>query len=138
MEWTRDILRLTDSLDDVDRDRLRELLEADGHWAADRGWESTLKSLEHSVVFNLYDGSKYIGFARVVTDYAVTSHLADLIIDPIVHHVLSHPHLIETGLVPATQTAASLYERAGFFVTAQTTSQGWEIEARLSWAMAPI
>jgi GNAT superfamily N-acetyltransferase len=87
------------------------------------------------VVFGLYehrvptDGAhpisdSQIGFARVVTDYATFSWLADVVIDPayrrrglgkfLVRQIAAHPVVAKTPTLLRTRDAADLYAKVGF------------------------
>ena len=98
---------------------------ARAYWADDRPRDRIERSLANSLVFGLYDGTKQIGLARVVTDYANFAWLCDVFIDEayrgrdlgkwLMESVLSHPDL--QGLrrfLLATRDAHGLYARYGF------------------------
>ncbi len=51
------------------------------YWAETRDPEVIIKSIENSIVFGVYDKDSLIGMARVVTDFATTFYLADVVID---------------------------------------------------------
>ncbi len=38
------------------------------------------RALDHSLCLGIYAGTDQIGFARVITDYAITAHIADVYI----------------------------------------------------------
>ena len=54
------------------------------YWADRRSTETIEKSMRNSACFGIRsdEDGKLIGFARVVTDYATTWYLCDVIIDP--------------------------------------------------------
>jgi GNAT superfamily N-acetyltransferase len=95
------------------------------YWASDRARATTLRALEHSLCYGMYDGEEQIGFARVVTDFATFAWLADVFMSEdyrgrglgkwLVGVVLSHP---EQHSVPrwflATRDAHELYRQFGF------------------------
>jgi len=98
---------------------------ARAYWASDRPRDRIERSLANSLVFGLYDGTKQIGLARVVTDYATFAWLCDVFIDEayrgrdlgkwLMDSVLSHPDL--QGLrrwLLATRDAQGLYSQFGF------------------------
>ena len=101
------------------------LFLARSYWASDRPRETTLRAIEHSLCFGMYDGEQQIGFTRVVTDYATFAWLADVFIAEeyrgrglgkwLVEVVLSHP---DVQSVPrwflAPRDAHELYRRFGF------------------------
>ena len=55
---------------------------ATSYWAKDRTLEEVKKSIEHCFCFGVYLDGNQIGFARVLTDYAVLAYLMDVFILP--------------------------------------------------------
>ena len=53
------------------------------YWAEDRSAKQIEKSVKNSECYGICpeDGSKLMGFARVITDYATTYYVCDVIID---------------------------------------------------------
>ncbi len=95
------------------------------YWASARPRDRIEASLQHSLVFGVYDGSKQIGMARVVTDYATFAWLCDVFLDDayrgqgigkwLMETVVSHPDL--QGLkrmLLVTRDAHGLYSQYGF------------------------
>jgi predicted N-acetyltransferase YhbS len=84
------------------------------------------RSIEHSLPFGLYAGTgEQVGFARVVTDFAVFAYLGDVFVLPahrrrglgawLVESVLAHPGLQSLRrFALATADAHRLYARFGF------------------------
>jgi GNAT superfamily N-acetyltransferase len=102
------------------------MLEA-SYWASGRSRAVILKSLAHSLNFGAYQNGQMIGFARVVTDYAVFAYLCDVVVlegfrghgvgKQLMQAVLAHPDL--QGLrrfMLATRDAHGLYAQFGFEV----------------------
>ena len=98
---------------------------ARSYWAIERTRERIERSIANSLVFGMYDGTRQIGLARVVTDYATFAWLCDVFIDEVyrgknfgkwlMESVLSHPDL--QGLrrfLLATRDAQGLYAQFGF------------------------
>ena len=54
---------------------------SNSYWAKDRTKENMVLSINNSVCFGVYFEKKQIGFARLVTDYAVFAYLMDVFID---------------------------------------------------------
>lgn len=50
------------------------------YWAQGRPREQLERALAGSLVFGLYDGSRQIGLARVISDFAIFAYLCDVII----------------------------------------------------------
>ena len=124
-EW-----RKADFVISTDRSRLNiefihSFLSTRAYWAIGRSLEVVQRAIENSLNFGVFDGSKQIGFARVVTDYATFGWLADVfIIDEyrgrglgiwLIEVITSHPNL--QGFrrwILATRDAHELYRRFGF------------------------
>jgi GNAT superfamily N-acetyltransferase len=103
-----------------------KLLET-AYWSKNRSRATILKSLAHSLNFGAYFNGQMIGFARVVTDYAVFAYLCDVIVleayqgqgvgKAFMKAVLEYPDLqgIRRFML-ATQDAHGLYAQFGFEV----------------------
>lgn len=104
------------------------------YWAHGRPRERTERALSNSLVFGVYEGTKQIGIARVVSDYAVVAYLCDVFIHEdyrahglgkwLIETVMSHPDL--QGLrrwTLATRDAHGLYKQYGFSPLADPS--GW-------------
>jgi catechol 2,3-dioxygenase-like lactoylglutathione lyase family enzyme len=109
----------------LDLGMIHDFLSNRSYWAAGRPLEVVRRSLDSSLCFGLYEGSRQIGLARVVTDGATFAWLCDVfVLEPyrgrglakwLVECVMGHPDL--QGLrrfLLATQDAHGLYERFGF------------------------
>ena len=98
------------------------------YWADKRTVGQIEKSLRHSACYGvrLDDGQKLVGFARVISDFATTYYLCDVIIDPEYQHqglgtaLISHIEALPeySGLrgMLITRDAHALYEKFGFQV----------------------
>jgi len=97
---------------------------ARSYWASKRPIETIDKTIDNSVCFGVYHGSRQIGFARVVTDEAVIFWLGDVYIDEEYRGKGIGKKLIETivnfdkfrglsGLL-GTADAHGLYEQYGY------------------------
>src|SRR5215510_7581566 len=98
---------------------------ARAYWAKERPRERIERSLANSLVFGMYDETKQIGLARVITDFATFAWLCDVFIDEayrgrdlgkwLMEVVHSHPEL--QGLrrwLLATRDAHGLYKQFGW------------------------
>jgi GNAT superfamily N-acetyltransferase len=115
----------------TDRDRLdiqmiHQFLSERSYWAKGRSLETVSQSIANSLCFGVYDTSgRQLGFARVVTDYAIFGWLMDvfiledyrgkglgkLLIKQVTeHHALKNLRRIGLG----TADAHGLYEQYGF------------------------
>ena len=101
------------------------------YWAQGRPREATEHAYAHSLVFGLYDGSRQIGIARVLSDQAVFAYLMDVFVHEdyrgrglgkwLVEPVLSHPDVKDVRRwMLATNDAHGLYARFGFEPVSQT------------------
>ncbi len=108
----------------LDTNTIFKLLEH-SYWANQRSRATILKSLAHSLNFGVYQDQQMIGFARVVTDYAVFAYLCDVAVleayqgqgvgKALMHAILEHPELqgIRRFML-ATKDAHALYAQFGF------------------------
>ena len=108
----------------LDVDAIADMLTR-AYWAQGRPRERTERALASSLVFGVYDGTRQIGLARIVSDYAVFAYLCDVFIHEdhrgkglgkwLMETVKSHPDL--QGLrrwMLATHDAHGLYKQYGF------------------------
>jgi GNAT superfamily N-acetyltransferase len=95
------------------------------YWAKDIPLEKVKLAIENALCFGVYHNDVQVGFARVVTDYAVIGYIGDVFIIEeergkglskiLMQHIVNHPQL--QGLrriVLATRDAHGLYEQFGF------------------------
>ena len=102
-----------------------ELLHT-SYWAENRDPEVIRKSIENSIVFGVYsaDTNSLIGMARVITDFATTFYLADVIIDEnyrgngigkkLISTIVSDKRFSSLLGILVTRDAHGLYEHFGF------------------------
>jgi GNAT superfamily N-acetyltransferase len=95
------------------------------YWAKGRPRERTDQAFANSLVLGLYEGSRQIGLARVVTDFSVIAYLCDVFIHEdfrgqglgkwLMQSMFEHPDLkhIRRWLL-ATDDAHGLYQQFGF------------------------
>ena len=107
------------------RDDIVRLLRTT-YWAAQRPVEKIASSMRHSACYGVWleDEQKLVGFARVITDYATTYYLCDVIIDEayrgrglgtaLVSHIVSLPTYATLRGFLITQGAHGLYRKFGF------------------------
>ncbi len=95
------------------------------YWAQGRQRDAIMRSIEHSLCFGVYSSERQVGFARVVTDYAIFAYLCDVFIDEqsrghglgksLMSAIMGHPDL--QGLrrwLLATRDAHGLYRQFGW------------------------
>lgn len=109
----------------LDIDLIHEFLSKQSYWAKGRDIEIVKRSIENSLCFGVYSDDTQIGFARVVTDYAVFAWLLDVFIlenyrgkgygKMLMKAIMSHDklqNLQRWGL--GTDDAHGLYKQFGF------------------------
>ena len=124
MEFTRDRFTVSTDPARLDRDVIHGTLTR-MYWSAGIPRETVDRALDHSLCFGLYDGSRQIGLARLITDHATFAYLADVFVLEeyrglglgvwLMECVMAHPLL--PGLrriLLATRDAHGLYARFGF------------------------
>ena len=109
----------------LDIDLIHRFL-ATSYWAAGRSREVVARSIANSLCLGVYaPGGAQVGFGRIVTDRATTSHINDVFVLPearghglgkaLVAAMLGHPDLATVRRwTLSTQDAHGLYERFGF------------------------
>ena len=125
MEWTRGEFTVSTDRRRLDRDAIHRFLADDSYWAREIPRDVVDRSIENSLCFGLYEGSRQVGFARVVTDFATFAYVGDVFVLEshrgrglskwLMEIVMGHPDL--QGLRRwslATRDAHGLYERFGF------------------------
>lgn len=123
MEWHSNELTISDDKSVVDIEAVYRLLH-ETYWANTRTKEAMATCVEHSLCFSVFCGGEQIGFARVVTDYAVFAWIADVIVDPrfrgrgvgkfLMRCIMEHPALRPAKKLLRTRDAHGLYEQFGF------------------------
>jgi GNAT superfamily N-acetyltransferase len=95
------------------------------YWATNRPRAIVQTSIDNSLCFGAYLDGKQVGFARVITDYAVFGYVADVFVhEPhrgkgiarqLLKAITGHPDIQGLRLVMlATRDAHGLYEQFGF------------------------
>ena len=98
------------------------------YWAAQRSDEQIEKSVLNSSCYGVYleDDEKLVGFGRVISDYATTYYLCDVVIDTkyqhnglgtaLVTYIESLPEYAGLRGILITRDAHSLYRKFGYEV----------------------
>ena len=116
---------------------IHSFLSKESYWAKNIPIEIVEKSIENSLPFGLYHGNKQIGFARIVTDFAVFATVADVFVIQQYRGLGLSKWLIETFTsFPELQyirrwtlytlDAQKLYEKYGFSII-ENPEQAMEI-----------
>ena len=64
----------------LDIDLIHEYLSNESYWAKGRDIEIIKRSIDNSLCFGVYNNDRQIGFARVVSDFAVFAWIMDVFI----------------------------------------------------------
>ncbi len=119
--------RIVDGSEQMRLDDVVRLLRM-SYWADKRPMEQIKRSIENSSCYGVYlDGKETLaGFARVISDYATTFYLCDVIIDEryrhkglgtaLVGHIVTLPEYAGLRGFLITRDAHRLYEKFGFQV----------------------
>ena len=119
--------RIVDGAENMDINEVVRLLKMT-YWADKRSIEQIEKSMRNSSCYGLYlnDDNKLVGFARVISDYATTYYLCDVIIDTayqhmglgtaLVSHIESVPEYAGLRGILITRDAHDLYRKYGYKV----------------------
>lgn len=101
-------------------------LLAQTYWADKRTPEQVQRSMDNSRCYGVYcdDNKKLVGFARVISDFATTYYLCDVVIDKdyqhkglgvaLVSHIESQPEYQGLRGILITRDAHTLYEKFGY------------------------
>lgn len=109
----------------LDVPMIYRFLSENSTWAVGIARPVVERAIENSLCFGGYLDGRQIAFARVITDYATTAHLADVFVIPeyrghgyakqLIRVVMEHPSLQKLRRFTLnTSDAHSLYERFGF------------------------
>ena len=118
----------------TDKDKLQlnvihRYLSEESYWAKHIPLETVARSIENSFCFGIYFNNEQIGFARVITDFAIFAYLADVFVleahrgkglsKSLMQYIMSHPKLQGLRVFALkTKDAHGLYKQFGFNVSA--------------------
>ncbi len=118
---------ILDGADKLDSREVARLLQTT-YWAGKRSLEQIELSMRNSSCYGVYleKERKLVGFARVISDYATTYYLCDVIIDPeyrgrglgtaLLEYIESLPLYAGLRGFLTTRDAHGLYEKFGYTV----------------------
>jgi GNAT superfamily N-acetyltransferase len=118
-------LELDDDPGRIDVDAVHDYLSNESYWAQGRSREDVKRTINEAArVIGLYEGTRMIGFARVISDGVHVSHLCDVYVlggyrgrglgvELVREAVENGPHAGLTWTL-ATKDAHGLYRRFGF------------------------
>ena len=119
--------RIVDSAEEMKINEVVRLLKMT-YWADKRSVGQIEKSMRNSSCYGVYldDENKLAGFARVISDYATTYYLCDVVIDTayrhrglgtaLVSHIESSPEYAGLRGFLITRDADDLYRKFGYEV----------------------
>ena len=117
--------RFVEGMEQISVDEVCALLKTT-YWASQRSREQIEKSMRNSVCYGICPEGKQklAGFARVITDWATTYYLCDVVIDEayrgnglgkaLVSHIVSLPEYAGLRGFLFTRDAHGLYAHYGF------------------------
>ena len=117
--------RIVEAKENIKVEEVARLLKMT-YWADTRPLDKIRMSMYNSDCYGLFiEGvDQLVGFARVITDYATTYYLCDVIIDKdyqhnglgkaLVSHIASMPKYAELRGFLVTKDAHGLYEKYGY------------------------
>lgn len=123
LDWTEGNFKISTNKSLLSLDRICELLSK-SYWANNRTNEIIAKSIENSICYGVYAHGEQIGFGRIITDYATTYYICDVIIDEkyrgqglgkkLVECMIGSEDLKNNTGILATRDAHGLYRQFGF------------------------
>lgn len=122
--WERGAYTISTERERLDVDVIQGFLSA-SYWAAGIPRAVVVRSIEHSLPFGVYHGTRQVGFARVISDYTTFAYIGDVFVVEeyrgrglskwLVEMIVGHPEL--QGLrrwILLTRDAHGLYQKVGF------------------------
>jgi len=124
MDFYKDDYHISTNKEKLDIPFIHRFL-SHSYWAEDIPVDMVKRSIDGSMNFGVYNGSRQIGFARVITDHATFGYLADVFIDEnyrglglskwLMQTIMAHPQLQGfRSWQLATRDAHGLYAQFGF------------------------
>ncbi|HON28916.1 MAG: GNAT family N-acetyltransferase [Mesotoga sp.] len=124
MEWFREEYSVSDKTEKVQRKVVNDYIINRSYWGKGRTCEQMNRAMNNSICFSLFKREEQIGFARVITDYALIFYLADVFVLEehrrkglgrwLIECVLDYPPIKNIKGMLNTKDAHSLYEKYGF------------------------
>ena len=124
-EAVKDQYLISTDRDKLNIDIIYNYIAFESYWAQGIPRAVVEKSIANSLCFGLYEETKQIGFARLVTDKATFAYLADVFVLPayrgqglskwLMQTIQAHPDLQNLRRwILTTKDAHSLYEQCGW------------------------
>lgn len=123
-EWRKNEFFISTEKSRIDSAFVHDFLRL-SYWAQNISIEIVRRAIENSLCFGVFAGTKQIGFARVISDYATFAYLCDVFIIEkyrgrglskwLIKAIVSHPQLQDLRRwMLATRDAHGLYRQFGF------------------------
>ncbi len=104
---------------------IHDFLTNESGWSNGISLDKVKKSIDNSLNFGIYCDSKFIGYARVISDFSTIAYLGDIFILKeyrglglgkwLMETIMEHKHLQDLRRwILLTSTAEWLYEKYGF------------------------
>ncbi|HPD36706.1 MAG TPA: GNAT family N-acetyltransferase [Mesotoga infera] len=132
MEWFREEYSVSDKTEKVQRKVVNDYIINRSYWGKGRTCEQMNRAMNNSICFSLFKREEQIGFARVITDYALIFYLADVFVLEehrgkglgkwLIECVIDHPSIKGLLGLLNTRDAHTLYERFSFAVLSNPRS----------------
>ncbi len=116
-------LRIYSARESVDYDWVFEQLK-NSYWGGHYTFDDLVEAIERSVCISAWMGVDQVGFARVITDRRIVSHLTDVIVEEkfrrqgiataMLKNVFEHPWVKPTLCICQTRHCFNLYAKFGF------------------------
>ncbi|MHA2940401.1 GNAT family N-acetyltransferase [Vibrio sp. RC27] len=118
-------LTISTDKNELDRELIFNFLHNEARWCKGISRNLVEKSIEHSMCFGAYIGSRQVGFARMVTDYSTFGNLVDVFVveefrgngisKVLLNAVNDHPELQGLRRITlATSDKQKLYAKFGY------------------------
>src|SRR5262249_36760403 len=124
-ERSEDGLLFSTDRDRLDIDAIHDFLARESYWVPGIHREIVERAIANSICFGVYEGTRQLAFARVISDGAGFAWLADVFVvgdvrgrglgKRLMEFVMAHPDLQRIRrFMLATRDAHALYEKYGF------------------------
>lgn len=132
IEWKRGGFEVSDDQRRLDLAAIHRFISKESYWAEGISEALLARAIANSMCFGLFEGSRQVGFARVVTDRATYGYLCDVYVERecrgnglgkwLVSCVLEHPDLQGLRRIALmTRDAHDLYRSFGFRAMPEAT-----------------
>lgn len=129
--WQKNEFSISTDKSLLDVDVIFKFISCESYWGQGRGRELIQKTIDNSTYcFGVYQGTKQVGFARVVSDLATFGFLADVFILSdyrgqglgkwLLQTIINHPELAKIKRLTLFTKTPDFYYDAGFEIFSPT------------------